>query len=79
MVKSRFFNASPDCSCGTIEEDRHHIVFQCPQWADIRQKYFPSNFINLTLLQLLSNKKARKGVEAIMKTKLEKIIETINE
>ncbi|GIY89678.1 uncharacterized protein CDAR_84041 [Caerostris darwini] len=79
LYQSRCFNTSPVCSCGTSDEDRSHIVFQCPQWANIRKQFFPSNFINLTLLQLLSNKKARTGVEAIMKIKLEKVMKTLNE
>ncbi|GIY85887.1 uncharacterized protein CDAR_260761 [Caerostris darwini] len=75
--QTRFFGANPDCSCGTANEDREHIIFHCPQWAEIRKEFFPRNFVRLSLLGILSNERARTGVEAIMKKKLETIFETI--
>ncbi|GIY57888.1 uncharacterized protein CDAR_197091 [Caerostris darwini] len=75
--QARFFGANPVCFCGTADEDRDHIVFHCPQWAEIRKEFFSRNFVRLSLLRILSNKKARTGVEAIMKRKLETIFETI--
>ncbi|GIX87763.1 uncharacterized protein CDAR_617281 [Caerostris darwini] len=76
LKRKRYISAlskdQPQTDPRTSDEDRIHIVFQWPQWSNIRKQFFPSNFINLILLHLLSNKKARTGVEAIMKNKLEK-------
>ncbi|GIY54772.1 uncharacterized protein CDAR_391081 [Caerostris darwini] len=76
--QSRFFNANPVCLCGA-EEDKIHIVYNCKQWTKIRKKFFPMNYQQQTFLQLLSNKKARTGMECIMKEKLSAImqVETI--
>ncbi|GIX84322.1 uncharacterized protein CDAR_49031 [Caerostris darwini] len=73
----KFFNSSPVCSCGREIEDRVHIIFNCEIWKHIRGKFFPKNFSNRTLQQLLNHKQAIIGVELIMKTKLNKIVETL--
>ncbi|GIY44537.1 uncharacterized protein CDAR_189441 [Caerostris darwini] len=70
----RFFNANSVCLCG-VEEDKSHIVYKCKRWTKLRKKYFPVNYQQQTLLQLLSNKKARTGMECIMKEKLSAIMQ----
>ncbi|GIX68962.1 RNase H domain-containing protein [Caerostris darwini] len=47
--QSRFFKATDICSCGPMKEDRHHIIFVCNKWNDIRGTYFPSRYKTLTL------------------------------
>ncbi|GIY73321.1 RNase H domain-containing protein [Caerostris darwini] len=34
--QARIFNKSPSCQCGHPTEDRKHIIYQCPQWNNIR-------------------------------------------
>ncbi|GIX77309.1 RNase H domain-containing protein [Caerostris darwini] len=74
----KFFSSSPVCSCGKEIEDRDHLIYRCENWTAIRRKFFPKNFLNRTLVQLLTQKQARIGIELIMKIKLEKIIETLD-
>ncbi|GIY73973.1 uncharacterized protein CDAR_598601 [Caerostris darwini] len=74
----KFFGANSACNCGAQMEDRAHIVFICELWSDIRKKFFPKNFKDKSLLQLLTNIKVRTGIELIMKKKLEDLLETMN-
>ncbi|GIY23216.1 RNase H domain-containing protein [Caerostris darwini] len=74
----KFFSSSTVCSCGTEIEDREHLIYRCENWTATRGKYFPKNFLNRTLIQLLSHKQASIGIELILKRKLELILETLN-
>ncbi|GIX79758.1 retrovirus-related Pol polyprotein from type-1 retrotransposable element R1 [Caerostris darwini] len=38
--QNKFFNSSPVCSCGKETEDRHHLIFKCEIWKDIRGNTF---------------------------------------
>ncbi|GIY68081.1 uncharacterized protein CDAR_452981 [Caerostris darwini] len=74
----KFFGATSVCNCGAQMEDRTHIVFNCELWRDIRKKFFPKNYKDNSLLQLMTNIKVRTGLELIMKKKLENLLETMN-
>ncbi|GIY30007.1 hypothetical protein CEXT_464751 [Caerostris extrusa] len=34
-------------------KDRHHLIYQCTNWTDIRRAYFPRNFTKVKLAKLL--------------------------
>ncbi|GIY12635.1 uncharacterized protein CDAR_188951 [Caerostris darwini] len=78
IYQHKFFSSSPACNCGKEVEDRDHIIFKCDLWMEIRGKYFPNNFKDQYLFQLLTNKHVRIGIEQIMKKKLENILETMD-
>ncbi|GIY79608.1 RNase H domain-containing protein [Caerostris darwini] len=46
--QARFFNKTSICDCGHQQEDRTHIIYDCPLWKDIRSKFFPTNFKDST-------------------------------
>ncbi|GIX74551.1 hypothetical protein CEXT_160291 [Caerostris extrusa] len=58
-------------------EDRLHLVFHCERWQDFRDKCFPKNFRQLSLLQLLLCKTVRTALETIMKKKLEVMLQEL--
>ncbi|GIY00320.1 hypothetical protein CEXT_145081 [Caerostris extrusa] len=67
----KFFNKDPKRACGHVIEDRLHLIYQCSKWRKIRQKYFPANFSNIALPQLLQSNSVRSGLETILKQRLE--------
>ncbi|GIY37472.1 uncharacterized protein CDAR_458971 [Caerostris darwini] len=71
IYQERFFGKSAVCSCGQLPEDRNHIIYDCPQWDAIRQRFFPKNYLFVQLDLLLFNKISRTGLREIMNTKLQ--------
>ncbi|GIY12247.1 hypothetical protein CEXT_364941 [Caerostris extrusa] len=71
FVPAQFFNKDPKRACGHVIEDRLHLIYQCSKWRKIRQKYFPANFSNIALPQLLQSNSVRSGLETILKQRLE--------
>ncbi|GIZ03766.1 hypothetical protein CEXT_179941 [Caerostris extrusa] len=47
------------------------ISYDCPQWNDIRLKYFPKNYQYVQLELILFNKISRAGLREIMNSKLQ--------
>ncbi|GIY22800.1 RNase H domain-containing protein [Caerostris darwini] len=75
--QGKFFHKDEVCPCGKAVEDRLHLVFHCERWQDFRDKCFPKNFRHLSLLQLLLCKTVRTALEAIMKKKLEVLLQEL--
>ncbi|GIX95978.1 putative 115 kDa protein in type-1 retrotransposable element R1DM [Caerostris darwini] len=71
IYQERFFGKSAVCSCGHLPEDRNHIIYDCPQWDAIRQRFFPKNYLSVQLDLLLFNKISRTGLRELMNTKLQ--------
>ncbi|GIX76024.1 uncharacterized protein CDAR_443101 [Caerostris darwini] len=71
IYQERFFGKSAVCSCGQLPEDRNHIIYDCPQWDAIRQRFFPKNYLSVQLDLLLFNKISRTGLRELMNTKLQ--------
>ncbi|GIY79614.1 uncharacterized protein CDAR_57131 [Caerostris darwini] len=71
IYQERFFGKSAACSCGHILEDRNHIIYDCPQWNAIRQRFFPKNYRSMQLDLILFNKISRTGLREIMNSKLQ--------
>ncbi|GIY39646.1 hypothetical protein CEXT_159431 [Caerostris extrusa] len=67
---TRFFDNGPSCDCDHSFEDRSHIVYDCPQWNNIRMKYFPSNYKSVKLELLISYNKSKLGLREIINSKL---------
>ncbi|GIY44811.1 hypothetical protein CDAR_403671 [Caerostris darwini] len=80
LLPSININSSAPIQSATVEQKRKtdHIIFKCELWKEIRGKYFPNNFKDQYLFQLLTNKQVRTGIEQIMKKKLENILETMD-
>lgn len=69
--QNRFFRKNPNCRCGQDRGTRDHYIFHCQRWREIREKFFPNNFLEASLLLLVCNKKSRTGIIEIMKTALQ--------
>ncbi|GIX78884.1 RNase H domain-containing protein [Caerostris extrusa] len=69
--QARFFNKPTTCNCGHPLEDRRHIVYDCPQWNNVRGLYFPQNHQRAKLELLLHNPKSKAGLKIIMNAKLQ--------
>ncbi|GIX95981.1 hypothetical protein CDAR_397281 [Caerostris darwini] len=77
--QARFFNKSPACGCGNPVEDRKHIIYECPQWDNVRRVYFPKNYLRSTLELLLHNQKSKTGLRTIMTHRLQASLQAIEE
>ncbi|GIZ00737.1 hypothetical protein CEXT_501801 [Caerostris extrusa] len=75
--QNRFFGKAAACTCGHPLEDRKHLIFDCPQWDSIRQKFFPINFKRSTIELLIFNNKSRNGLREIMKHKLQTLFSSL--
>ncbi|GIY66992.1 hypothetical protein CDAR_417641 [Caerostris darwini] len=74
----RFFGKAAECTCGHPLEDRMHLIYDCPQWDNFRQKFFPTNFKTASIDLLLFNHKSRNGLREIMKHKLQSLLSSID-
>ncbi|GIY97176.1 RNase H domain-containing protein [Caerostris extrusa] len=77
QYQGKFFCKDEICSCGKAVEDRIHLVFHCERWQGLRDKWFPANYSQLSLLQLLQNKTVRTALQTIMKQKLEVMLQEL--
>ncbi|GBM25397.1 hypothetical protein AVEN_245809-1 [Araneus ventricosus] len=48
--ENKFFGESLDCDCGLDKGTVRHLVYGCPNFDDIKNEYFPENFLSLCLL-----------------------------
>ncbi|GIY54397.1 RNase H domain-containing protein [Caerostris darwini] len=71
VYQARFFGRNSSCQCGHPQEDRLHIVYDCPLWNDTRKKHFPKDHKNVALGLLLANRISKSGLEQIMRQKLQ--------
>ncbi|GIX73543.1 hypothetical protein CEXT_736931 [Caerostris extrusa] len=71
--QNRFFHKSDVCACGKAVEDRSHVILHCERWQDIRKTHFSQ----CSLLQLFCTKRVRIGLEAIMRKKLEDVLQDL--
>ncbi|GIX79775.1 putative 115 kDa protein in type-1 retrotransposable element R1DM [Caerostris darwini] len=53
VYQERFFGVSGTCPCGHPSEDRIHLIFDCPQWNNYREKSFPRNHLEVKIELLL--------------------------
>lgn len=72
MYQNKFHNKSNICICEDTLGSIQHIIFECPLLAEIRNKYFPKNFIEVPIINLLSNLKSRMGLYVMAKFMFEK-------
>ncbi|GIX69948.1 RNase H domain-containing protein [Caerostris darwini] len=79
VYQERFFGKSAACSCVHILEDRNHIIYDCPQWDDIRKKSFPKNYHSVKIELILFNKISRAGLREIMNSKLQASLQPIRD
>lgn len=62
-----------DCYlCDTPDVNIEHIIKNCNLWDNVRLSYFPSNWNNLTIKDLLHLKGASFGIKMIVKWYFEK-------
>ncbi|GIY38720.1 RNase H domain-containing protein [Caerostris darwini] len=71
VYQARFFGIPTTCQCGHPQEDRNHIVYECPLWNEIRKKSFPKGYKNAALGLLLANSISKQGLISIMRHKLQ--------
>ncbi|GBL74202.1 hypothetical protein AVEN_231077-1 [Araneus ventricosus] len=62
----RIFGKSPDCECGRDQGTVSHYVYGCQIYREVRQKYFPKNFFQLGILELILNTCAKIGLKIII-------------
>ncbi|GIY54769.1 uncharacterized protein CDAR_391051 [Caerostris darwini] len=79
VYQNRFFGKAPTCDCGNPREDRNHLIFDCPQWDNIRHKFFPLNYKRSTIDLLLFNSKSRNGLSETMQSKLQTLLNPIED
>ncbi|GIX83521.1 putative 115 kDa protein in type-1 retrotransposable element R1DM [Caerostris darwini] len=79
VYQERFFGGSGTCPCGHPSEDRIHIIFDCPQWNNYREKSFPRNHLEVKMELLLFNKISRAGLRDIMALKLQAALQSTND
>ncbi|GBM65498.1 hypothetical protein AVEN_223593-1 [Araneus ventricosus] len=63
---------SPDCECGRDQGTVSHYVYGCQIYREVRQKYFPKNFFQLGILELILNTRAKNGLKIIIQDVLTK-------
>ncbi|GIX87697.1 RNase H domain-containing protein [Caerostris darwini] len=71
IYQQRFFGKTANCRCGHPIEDIHHIIYVCPLWDSIREKFFPRNFQSVKRELLLFNSISKTGLKEIMCNKLQ--------
>ncbi|GIX76015.1 hypothetical protein CDAR_443051, partial [Caerostris darwini] len=77
--QARLFDKDPSCMCGHSFEDRAHIIYDCPEWDEIRRRFFPSNHKEVKLELLLANKISRQGIRDLMQTKLQALLRSLED
>ncbi|GBM56594.1 hypothetical protein AVEN_128387-1 [Araneus ventricosus] len=68
----RIFGKSPDCKCGRDQGTVFHYVYGCQIYRVVRQKYFPENFFQLGILELILNTRGKIGLKIIIQDVLTK-------
>ncbi|GIY87044.1 RNase H domain-containing protein, partial [Caerostris darwini] len=77
--QARLFDKDPSCMCGHSFEDRVHIIYHCPQWDEIRKRFFPKNYKEIKLELLLANKISRQGIRDLMQTKFQALLQSLED
>ncbi|GBM25175.1 hypothetical protein AVEN_96725-1 [Araneus ventricosus] len=62
----RIFGKSPDSECGRDQGTVSHYVYGCQIYREVRQNYFPKNFFQLGILELILNTRAKIGLKIIL-------------
>ncbi|GIZ03381.1 hypothetical protein CEXT_40331 [Caerostris extrusa] len=76
-LPKQIFGKAAACTCGHSLEVRKHLIFDCPQWDSIRQKFFPPNFKKSAIDLLIFNNKSRNGLREIMKHKFQTLLSSL--
>lgn len=61
-----FHRKNVRCLCGSTEGSVEHVVYLCNYFLDIRREYFPTDYNNMNLKQLIRINKVRKGLVKIV-------------
>lgn len=63
----RIYRKSNNCFCGVPESDIEHILKVCPQRGNYRNTYFPKDWGNMDIKELLFDTFSTIGIRKIMK------------
>lgn len=72
--QNRIFGKNNVCLCNNAIGTVDHLIYECICVSEFREKYFPSNYLNLNLLMLIKNPKCRMGLHLIVEYFLRKLL-----
>ncbi|GIY12877.1 hypothetical protein CEXT_711471 [Caerostris extrusa] len=69
-----FRQRSLPCVCGHSFEDRSHIIYDCPEWEEIRRRFFPPNHKEGQPRAPSRQQKSRQGIRDMLQIKLQALL-----
>lgn len=70
--QNKFFGRNPICFCALEDATIEHVLYRCSNYEKERNDFFPRNYPNWTLIDLMKDASTRKGIRLILMDMVQK-------